>query len=154
MKEEIIDISKEMALMHQKMLKKGLKSTPQRDEIARWIFQVHSHFTVDDLIAGFHEEGKRISSATAYRVIQMMLDLGLLIEHDFGKGYKHFEHVPGHHDHDHIICSQCGKIVEFTDERLNAIREHIEKENDFIVENHVLNFYGICSDCRKENKRN
>lgn len=150
MRPESIDISKEMSIMHNKMHKKGLKSTPQRDEIARWIFKVHSHFTVEDLIAGFHSEGKKISSATAYRVIQMMLDLGLLIEHDFGKGYKHFEHVPGHHNHDHLICNECGSIIEFSDDKLNSIKDRIEKELNFTVQSHTLHFYGICEKCQKK----
>ena len=147
MKPEKIDISKEMQMLHDRMAARGLKSTPQRDELAAWIFKVHEHFTVDDVISSFRQMGKKVSAATVYRLVQMMLELGLLIEHDFGKGHKFYEHTPGHPHHDHIICNNCGKIIEFADESLEQLKLKIAQSYGFIMESHSLHIFGKCSEC-------
>ena len=116
------NVSREMALLKERMLQHQYKSTPQRDEIAEWVFRTHEHFTVEELIASFRSKGKKVSQATAYRVIQMLLDLKLIEEHDFGKDYKFYEHTPGHEHHDHMLCLECGKIEEFQDERIEELQ--------------------------------
>lgn len=141
---EDIDVSEEMQQLNEKMRKAGLKSTPQRNEIARWVFRTHAHFTVDDLIDSFRVKGEKISPATAYRVVQMLLELGFIIEHDFGKDYKFYEHTPGHDHHDHIICNQCGRIVEFHDEELETLKQKISEKNGFNMTSHSLFLNGDC----------
>ena len=148
-KDNKIDVSDEMKLFKRRMTENGLKSTPQREELAIWIFQMHEHFTVDEIIASFREKGKRVSSATVYRVIQMMLELGMVIEHDFGKGYKHYEHTPGHPHHDHFICNECGKISEFSDMALEELKHKIAEENHFKMTSHSLQIFGYCKECQK-----
>ena len=146
------DVTSEMRLLKHKMLERGLKSTPQRDELARWIFRVHDHFTVEDIILNFRDKGKRISPATIYRVIQMMVDLEMVIEHDFGTGYKHYEHTPGHPHHDHFICENCGKIFEFTNIELENLKEKISADHNFLMTSHSLQIFGHCKECTHENK--
>ena len=151
MKPEAIDISEEMKILNERMVSKGLKSTPQRDELARWIFQVHDHFTAEDVVNSFRQMGKKVSVATVYRVIQMMLELNLLLEHDFGKGYKFYEHTLGHPHHDHLICNKCGKIIEFADEALEKMKDEIAQRYGFTMQSHSLHIFGVCQDPACEN---
>lgn len=137
-----------MSMLKTRMKNASLKSTPQRDELAEWMFRVHDHFTVEDVIESFRSRRKKVSPATVYRVIQMMLDLNLLIEHDFGKGSKYYEHTPGHPHHDHLICTGCNKIIEFTNEKLEALKKDIADSHGFKMENHVLQIFGICKECQ------
>lgn len=146
------NISREMSLLKERMLQHQYKSTPQRDEIADWIFRTHEHFTVEDLIASFRQQGKKVSQATAYRVIQMMLDLKLIEEHDFGKDYKFYEHTPGHEHHDHIVCIDCGKIIEFADPSLESLKEKITLKNGFRMKEHHLTIYAECTNCPPDKK--
>lgn len=146
------DITQEMALLHRKMAEHGYKSTPQRDEIARWVFMTHDHFTVEDIIENFRKQGKKISQATCYRVIQMLLQLNLLIEHDFGRGIRYYEHTPGHDHHDHIICNECGAIFEFKNEELEKLKENISNSLGFSMTHHRLSIYANCNRCTPEEK--
>ena len=154
MQPEKINIDKEMNLFHSRLKEKNLKITSQRNELAKWIFQVHEHFTVDDVVESFRRVGKKISVATVYRIVETMLDLNLLIEHDFGKGQKYYEHTPGHEHHDHMICNQCGKIIEFVDENLEALKDEIARNNGFKMESHALHIFGLCDTCQAKNKSN
>lgn len=146
------NVTREMSLLKERMQKSQFKSTPQRDEIAEWVFKTHDHFTVEDLITDFRGKGKKVSQATAYRVIQMMLQLKLIEEHDFGKDYKFYEHTPGHEHHDHIICIDCGKIIEFSDPTLEALKEKITLKNGFKMREHHLTIYAECTRCSPEKR--
>lgn len=146
------NVTHEMSLLKERMQKSQFKSTPQRDEIAEWVFKTHDHFTVEDLIVDFRNKGKKVSQATAYRVIQMMLQLKLIEEHDFGKDYKFYEHTPGHEHHDHIICIDCGKIIEFSDPTLEALKEKITLQNGFKMREHHLTIYAECTRCTPEKR--
>lgn len=147
-----MNVNDDMEIFHRKMVEKGLKITAQRDEIARWIFSNHAHFTVDGIIEDFRKRGEKISIATTYRVVQMMLDLGLLIEHNFGREQKFYEHTPGHPKHDHMICTQCGKIQEFQDSQLADLLAKITAKQGFKIERYTLSIYGICNSCQKKQK--
>lgn len=147
-----IDVSNEMNLLRRRMAEHGFKSTPQRDEIARWVFTTHDHFTVDDIIHNFRERGRKISTATAYRVVQMMLQLNLLLEHDFGRGTRYYEHTPGHAHHDHIICNDCGKIFEFSNDDMEKLKNEISAKMGFAMTRHTLSIYGDCTRCTPEEK--
>ena len=148
MEPEAIDISREMKILRRLMKRKRFKITPQRLELASWIFRVHEHFTVDDITESFKNSGRKVSTATVYRMIQTMQDLGLIIRHDFGKGQFHYEHTPGHEHHDHIICNDCDEVFEFTDTQLERYKEELSLRNHFKMTTHSLHIYG---DCIREN---
>jgi len=152
MEQRSTNISREMSLLKERMQQNHYKSTPQRDEIAEWIFRTHEHFTVEALVSNFREHGKKVSQATAYRVIQMMLELKLIEEHDFGKDYKFYEHTPGHEHHDHIVCIDCGKIIEFSDQGLESLKEKITLKNGFRMKEHHLTIYAECTTCPPDKK--
>ena len=143
-------ISKELRLLKDKMVSKGYRLTNQRIDIARWALETHEHFSVDDLLFSFRKKGIKLSTATAYRVIQMLLDLGFLIEHDFGKGQKFFEHIIGHPKHDHFICDSCGQVLEFSSEKIKQIQKDISEKYNVKISNHSLHFFGLCNNCQKK----
>ncbi|WP_244241600.1 Fur family transcriptional regulator [Leptospira jelokensis] len=134
----------------------GLKITNQRLLVAQKIFSSHNHFTAEGLLDELKDNKDRISKATIYRILAIMVEAGLLEEHDFGKDYKYYEHIIGHEHHDHIICMQCGRIVEFIDERIEELQNKAARENGFTITGHSLNIFGNCSNfanCEHKNKK-
>ena len=146
--EEKISVDMEMSLFETLLQKYKLKSTPQRLELAKWVFKVHEHFTIDEMIYSFAEKKVKVSVATAYRFLQIMKDLNLLIEHDFGTGQKYYEHTTNHPHHEHIICNDCYKIIEFENQELEQLKNDIALEHGFKMRSHSLI---IKADCIKEN---
>ena len=125
---------------------KGLKFTEQRRRVAEMVFSLHTHFTVDDLYERFRRD-QRISRATIYRTLGLLVESGLVAEWDFGDKVKHYEHVFGHEAHNHLICTVCGKIEEFGDEDIRRIVEKTAGRRSFKVSKHALNVYGVCRAC-------
>ncbi len=141
---EFQDVEEEMKLFEALLKKEGLKVTAQRLLVAETIFSIHSHFTADSLLDMFRDRRDEISKATIYRILGIMVEAKLLMEHNFGKDYKFYEHIVGHSHHDHIICSDCGRIEEFMDERIEAIQEEVCSKKGFKIKGHSLNVYGEC----------
>ena len=130
---------------------KGLKLTKQRELIARKIFQASEHFTIDQLTTYFHNSKKKISRATIYRIISIMTGSGLLLEHDFGKNVKFYEHASHKNSHhDHTICINCGHIVEFYNNEIEKIQIKIANKLGYDLEHHSLNLYGNCRKLQKK----
>ena len=132
---------------------RGLKSTAQRDDIAKIFFSSDVHFSVDDLYTAVRRVNPRVGYATVYRTLKLLKECGLAAERHFGEGqarYEPTEETAQHHDH--IICERCEKIVEFNSEELERQQERIARFLGFVVSHHRMELYGICSDCR-EGKR-
>lgn len=140
------DTAMEMATFSSYLKKKGLKITTQRLLVAEKIFSIHAHFTAESLQEELKDRRDEISKATIYRILSIMVEAGLLKEHNFGKDYKYYEHIIGHEHHDHIICVECGRIVEFVDERIEELQKKAAIENGFTITGHDLNIYGVCAD--------
>ena len=113
-----IEIHKELTEFSNYLKKCGLKITHQRLLVAEKIFRAKSHFTVDTLAESLRERRGEISRATIYRIVSLMVESGQLTEHNFGHSVKYYEHIPGHKHHDHIVCSDCGRIDEFVDNKI------------------------------------
>lgn len=128
---------------------KDLKFTNQRRAICQWIFASKSHFTADDLVMAFHSQ-KWVSKATIYRTLGLMVEAGMLVEQDFGEGYKTFEFIYIKSHHDHLICLECSKITEFESPEIERFQEKIAEKEGFLLKSHSLKLYGICDQCRKK----
>ena len=132
---------------------RGLKSTAQRDDIAKVFFATDRHFSVDDLYTAVRKVNPRVGYATVYRTLKLLKECGLAAERHFDDGqarYEPTEETAQHHDH--IICERCGKIVEFNSEELERQQERIARFLGFVVSRHRMELYGICSDCREGRK--
>lgn len=128
---------------------RGLKLTAARRQLLDLIFSDHSHFTADALFDKCREHDIRISKATLYRTLTILLDCNLLTAHDFGEGAKYFEHVYGHRHHDHFFCIVCKKILEFRSEAIEELQDEAAKEFDFTSVRHSLAIFGVCGACRQ-----
>lgn len=126
---------------------KGFKKTHQRDIITRIFFaKPHSHYRIEEMLELARLQDASISYATVYRTLMMLVDVGLALQRQFGKGQSLFEQVSQDH-HDHLICTQCGKIVEFENDTIEKLQETVAKKNGFKLTHHKMELYGLCSDC-------
>ena len=128
---------------------RGLKSTSQRDDIARVFFSGGGHRSVEELYTAVKKVNSRVGYATVYRTVKLLKECGLAAERHFDDGQARYEPtVDEQEHHDHIICERCGKIVEFNSEELERQQERIGRFLGFVVSRHRMELYGICSDCR------
>ena len=92
----------------------GLPVTSQREAVAAVVFDSAGHLSVDDIEGQLRERGERIGKATIYRTLDLLVRSRLVEEHDFGEGFKRYEHrLSSHPIHEHLICLECGKVEEF-----------------------------------------
>ena len=132
-----------------KELKKaGLKTTIPRVTILG-LFQnaQKNHYSAEDVFTELRESNHDIGLATVYRVLSQFEQAGILVKHNFEGGQSVFELETGKH-HDHLICMNCDKIVEFYDPELEAGQQRVAKAEGFELEEHNMVLYGICSNCR------
>lgn len=132
-----------------KELKKvGLKITIPRVTILELLQKSDkNHYSAEDVFTELRDNGHDIGLATVYRVLSQFEQAGILVKHHFEGGQAIFELETGEH-HDHLICMNCNKIVEFYDEKLEADQQKIAEQHGFELEEHNMVLYGVCSDCR------
>src|SRR5438445_2263908 len=143
-----------MQRFEQALREKGLKSTAQRDDIAKVFFSSDAHVSVDDLYTAVRKANPRVGYATVYRTLKLLKECGLAAERHFDDGQARYEPVEDDEQHhDHIICERCGKIVEFASEELERLQERIGRFLGFVVGRHRIELYGICAECREGRRR-
>jgi Fur family ferric uptake transcriptional regulator len=130
--------------------KKELKNTPERftilDEIIKW----HKHFEADALLVHLKTKNKKISRATIYRTLELLVDCGLVKKVTFNHSQACYEPVSGLSNHDHFICEQCGKIIEFYDASINRIHDHLQAHYGLEVLHYTYHLYGRCTECKRK----
>jgi Fur family ferric uptake transcriptional regulator len=132
---------------------KGLKSTQQRDIIVEAFFDINYHTSVDDLYAEIKKRDQSIGYATVYRTLKLLKESGLAREWNFGDGHARYEHVTDVNEHhDHMICTECGKIEEFENDRIEKLQEQVAREHGFTVTRHNMELYGLCRQCSAKKK--
>ncbi|MDE2485428.1 MAG: transcriptional repressor [candidate division NC10 bacterium] len=125
----------------------GLKATRQRELIARAFFATTAHVSAEGLYRRVGGRHPRIGLVTVYRTLKLLKNAGLAHERQFGEGRALFEHASSEHHHDHIICTECGKITEFENYEIEALQEQIVRRLGFLIQYHKLELYGLCRDC-------
>lgn len=128
---------------------KGMRNTPERETIIEEIFAIHDHFDVDELFLRLRNKNKRISKASLYRTIPLLIDSGLIKEVYFEDGHLHYERIYGYKHHCHLRCVNCGRIVEFADDAIRAIQDRIEEQYDFEITTHRFELLGYCPQCKQ-----
>lgn len=129
----------------------GLNNSIQREYVLKVLFECDNHLNAEDIVTAIKQNYKlNIGIATVYRILNLLEEMkiinGISISGNDSKVYE--LNLISHHDH--IICLECKKIVEFYDDELEKIQESIAKENGFALESHDMMLYGICSECQKD----
>ena len=127
----------------------NLPVTQQREAIARIIFFSDEHLSVGDIEKEMRAVGVNAGTATVYRTLELLSRAGLVQEHDFGEGFKRYEPLAAQSHHEHLICVECGKVVEFSSERLERMKSLIADEYGFRYHHHRLEIYGVCRECEQ-----
>jgi Fur family ferric uptake transcriptional regulator len=128
--------------------RKSQKLTSQRRTLLEKIVAMDkTHFTADDLVAEFFDQRPRVSKATVYRSLNVMVEAGILEEHQFGEQYKVYELAEGRPHHDHLICTSCNRILEFFSAEMEDLQNKVAKSHGFHPSHHSQEIFGICQEC-------
>ena len=125
-----------------------LPVTRQRELVAQAVFLADDHPSVEAILRAVKAGGEHVGTATVYRTLDVLVESGLVRAHDFGEGFKRYEPVPGQTHHEHLICEQCGRVVEFQNEPLERMLPIIADEHGFQHRRHRVEIYGVCRECR------
>ena len=129
---------------------KNLRITSQRRAIVDTVFDTDQHFTAEQLLEWAREKDSSVSRATVYRTLPLLTESGLVHEMDFGKDYKIYDpNYADHPNHNHIICDDCDKIVEFESDRLEALETEISSKLGFEVNSQQLRINASCEEMKR-----
>lgn len=133
----------------------GLKTTRQREAIFDVFRRLEGHRSVEEVYSAVKESAPDIGYATVYRTLKLLKKCGLAEEHHFGDGFARYEatHVGRDDHHDHLICTQCDRIVEFENEDIERLQEQVAASYGFVVTDHKMELYGVCAECRDAGPR-
>jgi Fur family ferric uptake transcriptional regulator len=137
------------AYLHQQRL----PVTHQREAIAMALFESEHQLSVDDLADILRDRGEHVGKATIYRTLNLLVEGDLAREHDFGEGFKRYEHQAGEARYDHLICTGCGRVERFARAALDDLQGQIAAELGFTVQSRRLKIYGLCGECQRAGGR-
>lgn len=134
------------------IVRNKLKNTPQRRLIASIFFESGKHLTTEELYNVVRKEDSSVGQATVYRTLKLLSRAGLAKEHHFGETTARYEPIIDDSHHDHLICTACGKNVEFEDEDIERAQIRLAKRHGFTLTSHRMLLFGLCAACRKKYK--
>ncbi|MEE8395707.1 MAG: transcriptional repressor [bacterium] len=125
-----------------------LKLTRQREAVVGEIFSGEGHFEAEEVVERLKAARQRVSRATVYRTLELLRECQLVAKLDFGEEGPLYEHLHLGEHHDHLICTVCGRVIEFHNDRLEKLQKTICREYDFLESRHSLRIFGTCGRCR------
>ncbi len=128
----------------------NLPATQQRLAVAEAVFFAGEHLSAEEVARRAAKRGA-VGTATVYRTLDLLVRAGLAKEHDFGEGFKRYEPLTAGQAHEHCICSACGRVMEFSNDRLERMIALLAEEVEFRPHHHRLEVYGLCRSCQQAN---
>jgi len=140
--------NRERDIFRKYLEKRGLKLTAERQALFDELFARHEHFEADELLFRLRARSKKISRATIYRTLELLVDSGIVGRVRIGEiGYRYERLRAGEH-HDHLICSDCGRVIEFFEPRIESLQDEVCERYGFLALSHSHQLRGICRQCR------
>jgi len=131
------------------MERKGMRSTSQRRLVSHVFFRTDGHLSIDEMLALVREQDPKVGYATVYRTLKLLVECGLASERQFDDTVTRFERAQSDSHHDHLICLQCKRIVEFEDDDIERLQDALAARHGFTLVSHKHELYGLCEDCSK-----
>ena len=126
----------------------NLKITKQRRIVLKIFLECKNHVSVEELYNVVLKTEPKIGLATVYRTLALLTKSGLALEMDFGDGQKRYESSYKSVHHDHMVCTECGKILEFNHPLIEKYQEEVAMQKNFKITSHKLDLFGLCQDCK------
>jgi len=126
----------------------GMLVSSQREQILDIFLKTERHPTINDLYDLVRKKYPQIGLATVYRTMKVICDAGLARETDFGGNIRRFEHKYKHQHHDHLVCLNCGRIIEVMSPAIEKMQENLAKKHKFKAVRHRMEIFGLCKNCK------
>ena len=139
-------------LFKTRISKEGLNATRQREEILNIFLNSTGHKSLAQIYAQVVKTDPKIGYTTVYRTLKLLTRLGLATQRKFGDKETRYEPASEGNHHDHLICLDCGKIVEFENQTLEALQDKIAQHHQFKISHHRLELYGRCEECNRKKR--
>jgi Fur family transcriptional regulator, ferric uptake regulator len=137
-------------LLRKVLKERNLKFTPERKAIFSEVQSLDSHFDADELFLNLHNKNNRISKGSIYRTLRIFEEAGLVRSVVFTERHAHYERVTGKTHHNHLICKNCGRIIEFLSSKIASGLEEACLRHGFKEHNHKIESIGLCKRCQKK----
>ena len=138
----------EKGILDQHIQAAGLRRTGQRELILEIFLETEEHLTSEDLYGLVQRQDDTVGLTTVYRTLKLLTDAGLAREVRFGDNKTYYEHHYNHDHHDHMICTQCGRVIEFFSAEIEALQDEMAGKFGFKPTHHSLRMWGVCEDCQ------
>ncbi|MCC7430540.1 transcriptional repressor [bacterium] len=126
-----------------------MRFTPEREIILDEVLKAKTHLEADSLFLTLYQRGIKVSRATVYRTLDLLIKCGLAEKNSFGQNHAHYESVFGTIHHDHLVCLSCEKVIEFIDEEIEELQDKICEKFGFKAVKHSHQIFGYCEKCQK-----
>jgi len=141
---------KEKEIFEKHIRRRGLRKTNQRELILEVFLETEDHLSSEDLYWLVQKRDQNVGQTTVYRTLKLLTDAGLAREVRLGDGRTYYEHHFDHEHHDHMICTECGKVIEFFSAEIEALQDEMAEKFKFKPTHHSLRILGLCESCRKK----